>query len=206
MVRRYNRIMKKIKVTPEIHDRVMEHIHQLDLKEEETKPVTSFPYRRYLSIAACFAFLFVGSYLVYKTINPLSEPPQLGIPDIAEHSSVKDLSKAVGFNVRQVQKLPFEAEEIKFTSYWKKIAQIDYTGKDQTVSYRMSAGNEDVSGDYNQYTSVKSIPSDDINVTIKGDQDQYVLAVWEARGYSYSIKLSDGITQDQLLEIVESVH
>lgn len=70
----------------------------------------------------------------------------------------------------------------------------------------MSAGDEDVSGDYDQYTSVISITSDDINVTIKGDQDQYVLAVWQARGYSYSIKLTNGITQDQMLEIVQSVH
>lgn len=206
MASRYNEIMKQIKVTPEIHDRVMERIRQLDVMETEEKPVQSFSYRRYMSIAACVAFLFVGSYLVYSTINPSSELPQQVIPDITTYRSVKDLSKAVGFNVRQVQKLPFEAEEIRFTSYWKKTAQIDYTGKDQAVSYRMSAGDEDVSGDYNQYTSVKSILSDDISVTIKGDEDHYVLAVWQAKGYSYSIKLNNGITQDQILDIVQSVH
>jgi hypothetical protein len=197
--------MKKIKVTPEIHDRVMEHIHHLDLNDAEEKTVTHFPYKRYLSIAACFALLFVGSYFIYNITNPLREPSQQAIPDIAEYNSIKALSKAVGFNVRQIQKLPFEAEEVKYSAYWKKLAQIEYISQENTVSYRMAAGSEDISGDYNQYTSVKSIPLNDINVTLKGDQDKYVLAIWQSGDYSYSINLSNGITETQMLEIVQSV-
>lgn len=202
---RYNQIMKHIKVTPEIQDRIMEHIHQLDLNETKPKPATPFPFGKCLLIGACFVILVLGGFFAFNKRDSLSELYQQVVSHSIEYRSVKELSRAVGFNVRQVQKLPFEAEKIRFSSYRKKTAQIDYTGKDQAVSFRMSAGKKDVSGDHNQYTSVKDIPSEDMNVTIKGDQDQYVLAVWQVRGYSYSIKLTNGISQDQMMEIVQSI-
>ena len=155
---RYNQIMKHIKVTPEIQDRIMEHIHQLDLNETKPKPATPFPFGKCLLIGACFVILVLGGFFAFNKRDSLSELYQQVVSHSIEYRSVKELSRAVGFNVRQVQKLPFEAEKIRFSSYRKKTAQIDYTGKDQAVSFRMSAGKKDVSGDHNQYTSVKDIP------------------------------------------------
>jgi hypothetical protein len=69
----------------------------------------------------------------------------------------------------------------------------------------MAAHDEDVSGDYNEYSSIKSLTVNGDSVTFKGNGEKYVLAVWQGGGYSYSVQFTKAISEQELLTTVQSV-
>lgn len=122
---------------------------------------------------------------------------------IVEYASVDELSTAVGFTVCEVRALPFETEKVQFFAYWKKLAHI--VCNENSLVFRMSAGSEDISGDYNNYSDVKSLMLGGDAITLKGNFDQYNLAVWKSDGYSFSVSISTGIPEEEMLKVVQSV-
>lgn len=56
-----------------------------------------------------------------------------------------------------------------------------------SVTYRQSLGTEDNSGDVTAYEKEISVTIDGCSVTLKGDGQQFFLAVWSDGTYSYSI-------------------
>jgi len=202
---RYDKAMKNIEVTNEMRDRILNNISKLDL-EKTSKKTLPFPqYKKYLSIAACFAVLIVGSVIVHNTINLPSEPPVQIVPDIVSYHSVAELTDAVGFTVKEIHELPFEIESVKYTSYWGKLAEIEYTGSDNTVIFRIATGDEDVSGYYGDFTSLESHVINGYDVTIKGSDGQYLLAVWQNGGYSYSVQYIEPVSQQEMLDTIQSI-
>lgn len=195
--------MEHIEVTAEMHDRIMKNLGDIDIIKKQSKAPSIKVYRKYISIAACFALLLVGAFVINNSI--IQKPPIQVVPNIVEYSSAGELSDAVGFKVREVKTFPFDVEQTLYTAFWETLAQISYTGKDNTLVFRMSAGSEDNSGDYNDYSEVKSCSAGDYTVTIKGDHGQYYLAVWEYGGYSYSINIPNGVSEEKMLKIVLSV-
>lgn len=67
---------------------------------------------------------------------------------------------------------------------------------------RKAPGEEDISGDYNVYDTMTEKTAGKISVTLKGDGDGYVLALWTADGYSYALSLENPVTEEELLEIL----
>ncbi len=67
------------------------------------------------------------------------------------------------------------------------------------VILRKSKGNEDNSGDYNNYDVVKTVDG----VTLKGDGNNYHLASWASGDYAYSITSSGGLSLDTISELVD---
>ena len=202
---RYDEAMKNIVVTNEMRDRILNNISKLDL-EKTSKKTLPFPqYKKYLSIAACFAVLFVGSVIVHNTINLPSEPPVQIVPEIVPYHSNAELSDAIGFTVKEIQELPFEIESVKYTSYWGELADIEYAGSDNTAIFRMASGDEDVSGYYGEFTSVESHMINGYDVTIKGNDGQYLLAVWQNDGYSYSVQFREMVSEQEMLDILQSI-
>lgn len=206
MKNKYDKIMENIEVTPEVRDRILNNINKLDLEKTPNKVIPFHNYKKYLSIAACFVILLASSFLLHNLISSRNgAPPQQVVPDIVEYSSAKELSKAIGFTVKEIQNVPFTVETTKYTAYWKKLGQIQYTGQDNTAVLRMEASDEDISGDYTEYTSIKSIIINGASVTLKGNDGKYILAVWETVGYSYSIKFTNAISEKEMLTTVQSV-
>ena len=206
MKNRYAKIMKNIEVTPDMRDRILNNINKLDLEKTPNKVVPFHNYKKYLSIAACFVILLASSFLLHNLISSRNgAPPQQVVPDIVEYSSAKELSKAIGFTVKEIQNVPFTVETMKYTAYWEKLGEIQYEGQDNTAVLRMEASDEDVSGDYTEYTSIKSIIINNESVTIKGNDGKYMLAVWKTAGYSYSIQFTNAISEQVMLNIVQSV-
>ena len=68
-------------------------------------------------------------------------------------------------------------------------------GSDMLI--RKAVGTKDCSGDYNVYA--QEVTVDD--VTLKGENDTFSLAVWERDGYTYSAALA----QADLLALVAAV-
>lgn len=203
---RYNQIMKNIEVTTEMRDRILNNIDHLDL-EQAPKKIISFPnYKKYLSIAACFVILLVGSVVIHNMGNwPSESPSDLGETGIVEYNTIGELSEAIGFTVKEIRSVPFEATAVQYTAFWNKFAEIQYTGQDNTAVLRMAFRNEDVSGDYSEYTNIKNISVDGYSVTLKGDNDKYSLAVWQTEGYSFSVQFTKAISEQEILTTLQSV-
>ena len=194
--RAYDEIMDKIEVTPEMRRRVLERVAQ-----EGTAParprVLPFPaLKKYLSAAACLVLVLAGAATLPRLIRP--QPPGgyvQTVPTIQEAASLDELSALVGFEVGTGFALPFEPEETAYCSYWNELAQIQYSGQGWTATYRQSAGTQDNSGDYNSYADTVQIDAGGLTVTLKGNTGRYVLAIWTDGAFSYSLNLSQGVTE-----------
>ncbi len=205
MKNRYGKVMNHIEVTTDMRDRILNNINRLDLNQIPDK-IMPFPnYKKYLSIAACFVILLVGSFLVQNRINWTREPTQQAIPDIVEYHSANELSKAVGFTVKEIQNIPFEVETVQYTAYWKELAEIRSIGRNNTLVFRMAARSEDVSGDYSVYTDIKNVTVNGTLVTLKGDASKYKIAVWQAEGYSYSVQFTEAVSEQEMIITLQNV-
>lgn len=205
MESKYNKVMNNIEVTTEIRDRILNNINQLDLNKISNKVVTFNKYKKYLSIAACFAILLVGSVAIHNTMNYMNDPVEQTIPEIVKYSSLSELSEAIGFSVKEVQIVPFEVEKVQYIAYWKELGEIQYIGENNTLTIRVSAFNEDISGDYSVYSDTKNITISGHSVTIKGDDSKYSLAVWESDGISYSMNFDQSVPEQVMVTTINSL-
>lgn len=204
--RAYDEIMDRIEVTEELRQRVLNRIAQEDIEPARPR-VLRFPaWKKYLSAAACLILVLTGAAALPRLIQllPPGEPVQI-VSRIQEASSLAELSGLVGFEVSPAAALPFVPEETAYCAYWNELAQIQYSGQGQTATYRQSAGESDNSGDCTAYRDVAKITAGGLSVTLKGDAGAYVLAVWTDGTFSYSLQLSQGLTEAQWRTVLDGV-
>lgn len=121
------------------------------------------------------------------------------IVDVADADA---LSQAVGFPVREASSLPFQVDEVVYTSFWNDLAQVRYTGQDRTVTFRQSLGTDDNSGDYTIYAKTVVHQMNGVDVTLKGDGQTWSLAVWSDGEYAYSLSAQPGLTLSELERVI----
>lgn len=127
------------------------------------------------------------------------------VGDIIECSSAEELSQKIGFEITDLQKIPFELKSTVYCLYWGELAQIEYNGDGESIIFRKSVGDRDNSGDYNSYENVVDIEIHGATVSLKGNGDLYTLAVWQKNGYAYSLSLSSGMTKQTIISVIEGV-
>lgn len=201
----YDEIMEHIQVTPEMRERVLAHIREADIAAPSPKVLPFSSLKKYWSVAACFVLLLAGAIALPHLLNQADpEPPVLAGPNIVEAASLQELSGLVGFEVTEDFSLPFKAERITYCSYWNEMAQIEYSGEGCSARYRQSPGADDNSGDYNTYGDTTVIAVNDLDVTLKGDNGIYTLAIWTDESCTYSLSLSPGAKADDWLSSLTS--
>lgn len=197
MKKEYDEIMEHLQVTPQMRQRILEHIEEADLSTP--KKVLRFPaLKKALSLAACFVLLLAGVMALPQLLSRSEAelPPVLDSQGIEEVASLEELSKLVGFEIKEDFSLPFEVTERSYVSYWNDLAEIDYAGEGQSAVYRQSPGTEENSGDYTPYSQSVALKLDGRTVTLKGDQDAFPLALWTEGGYAYSLRLSKALSAE----------
>ena len=210
---KYNEIMSKIEVTDEMQSRILKNVenHFADKKSSHKK----LWYPVFGGVAAAAMLMLIirpweGSNSPVGQNPPITgnQPPimeQGGFGE--EYSSVEELSKAVGFDMFELNNLPFEAKETNYTAIDKDFAEINYSGEENSLTYRKSVGTEDNSGDYNVYDYSGEIEINKIKVAVKGEAELLKLASWTDGKYSYSIALDKAVTQkamtDMVIEVIE---
>ena len=70
---------------------------------------------------------------------------------------------------------------------------------------RKEAGSDDISGDYNEYDTEKTVTANGKEITLKGNGDQMHLAIWTDGGYTYCVGISGGVSEAGMLEYVNAV-
>ena len=173
MKKSYEDIMERVVVTDEMKTRILNRIQSEYFETSPASKVVPFQkYKRFASLAACFAILVVGVWSAARLTVPVEEaPPDSGVqvvPDMVEASSAEELSELVGFEV----------------------------GDTAEAVFRKSAGIEDISGDFNSYDTVQELTVGDITATLKGNSGIYMLAIWSKDGFSYSLSISSGAAEE----------
>lgn len=206
MNRKYNEAMEHIEVTPEMRSRILSNINNIDFAEKKRTKIVRFPnIKRFATLAACFAVMLAGALTLPNLLDISNEPPVIENNDIVEVSSVEELSKAVGFEVSEPGNLPFEPESVVYTAYWAEMAEITYSNDEKTAVFRKGIGSDDVSGDYNSYELTSKVSLNNIDVTLKGRNEKYTLAIWTDGEFAYSLSLSEGIEETEWIRILQTM-
>lgn len=208
---KYNEIMGEIEVTDEMQSRILKNVENHFAGRKSSRKKLWYPFFGGVA-AAAMLILIIRPWETHNTTpvvpNPsiISEQPPLiqgGFGE--EYRSAKELSNAVGFNVLEINNLPFKAKETNYTAIDKDFAEITYSGEDNSLTYRKSVGTEDNSGDYNTYDYVGETEVDNIKVTVKGEAELLKLAFWTDGKYSYSIALDKPVTQKEMTDLIMEV-
>ena len=125
-----------------------------------------------------------------------------------EISSMQDAQNLAGFTLtgpETLHEMPMDFMQI-LPDEKEPVVEIRYDGKDdEYASIRKSTSKGDISGVYTQYADSKELLVGENTVLAKGNGDAYELANWSKGEYSYSLFVSGGVSQDELLQIVAEV-
>lgn len=203
MILKYDEIMEKVEVTDEMRKRILSNISEQASKRK--KKVILFPKWRYLStLAACAAIVLLCVTVLPEILNT-NQPNEDNVAignEIIECEDITELSKYAGFEMNELTDIPFDIIDHTYAWCFDEMAQIEYVGNSNTITYRVAESGEDISGDYNDYSQIQEEMIQNNTVTIKGNRDKAYVAVWQSGEYSYAICSSDGISYTEMKAII----
>ena len=195
---KYEEIMDRVEVTPEMRQRILSNLEQA---RKPKRPAL----RQLMSLAACLAIVLCCWYAWKpRQQTQVENPGAQGAAQIENVASLEALSQKTGVPMKELTGLPFDVEATQYVSYWEKLAEIQYFGQTDSLCYRKSHGTGDNSGDYNVYSQVKTLDVSGCAVTLKGGAEGYSLAAWTDGTYAYSISASKPLTEETFRGLLEA--
>ena len=79
--------------------------------------------------------------------------------------------------------------------------EVIFQNDDNEIRFRKGLGDEDISGDYNEYAQTETVDG----VTLKGADGQFSLALWTNGEYTYSISVGSALSQTDMMALVGGV-
>ena len=176
-------------------------------KKETGKVISFFRRREFMGLAAAALLLILAFTLAPGLFGPAEDP---GLEQIANpfvtYESLEEAEGAAGFALHAPES--FEGSSRREIAVIDgRIIDVTYLdGEDNRIlTIRKGTGEEDISGDYNEYTQEKVMDLVGLSVTVRGDGEGIFLALWQEGDYSYAVSFDKGGTQDQLQEIMKFV-
>lgn len=222
---KYNEIMEHIELNDEMRERIIGNIGARQKRKRINTAVKMIS-----ALAACLVIAVGAAALLNR--DKIPQTPDDSSPNVAkndegqviagsadsedgqteygfdvqEYGGAQELSDAFGVKLHDIKNLPFEVTEQCYSVMFGDFAEINYNGANgEYCCIRAGKDTEDISGDYNEYSTVKDTDIDGVTVTFKGDDKRLDLAVWIKDGHFYSVSLSDGTDEQKMTEIVRSV-
>lgn len=195
---KYEQIMDKIEVTPEMRQRVLRNVEAKQVKQKKRQLA-----QRLFALAACLAIV-VCCWYVWKpkqADNP--EQGMMAVAQIDAMDSLQALTEKTGIPLNELTAIPFAVERTEYVSYWDELAEIQYFGGNDSLRYRKSLGTEDNSGDYNVYAQEETLEISGNAVTLKGGNGAYSLAIWTDGSYACSISVTDPLSRDAFRTLIQ---
>ena len=118
------------------------------------------------------------------------------------HNSLAELAKAVGFDIK-APTMPAGYQADTYIDISGELAEVFYVKGDDTLVYRVSRGEGDNSGDYNTYSSKKTVDVNGVSVELRGN-DKVNVATWSNGGFAYSVSAKQGISETEVAAAVSS--
>lgn len=126
------------------------------------------------------------------------------INPIENFDTIDDAQKALKFKVTVPKELLGKYNIKYINTISRNVFQICYINKQNDIIFRMGQGIEDISGDYNNYETNNTVNINGSNVKLKGDNDLIKVAVWNLNNMSYSISITNGMKQDEIINLIKS--
>jgi hypothetical protein len=168
--------------------------------------------KSYLSMLCAFLSVTVLFSLSACADDP--SPETTAVPDtgnaqianpIVEYQTLSEMWDVLDLTSGTPAKLPQGYEQSGIMTINKEIAQVIYKSGENVIAFRAAKGSDDISGDYNTYGSIRTLKIGDLEVTAKGTDDIIQTAIWTNGGLSYSLTFSEGVSEMQLSEIIQSI-
>lgn len=118
------------------------------------------------------------------------------------HESLAELAKAVGFDIK-APAVPAGYTAAAYIDISGELAEVFYENGSDTLLYRVSKGEGDNSGDYNTYSTQKTVNVNGVSVEMRGN-DKVNVAVWSNGGFAYSVSSEQGIAEADVIAAVNS--
>ena len=179
---KYEEIMDKIQLTPEIRRRVLRNVEVKQAKQKKRQLT-----RRLFTLAACLAIVVCCWYVWKpKQLDPL-EQGMMAVAQIDTVDSLEALTEKTGIPLNELTGVPFT---------------VDF-GDTDSLCYCKSPGTEDNSGDYTVYAQEETLEISGNAVTLKGNDGAYSLAIWTDGSYAYSISVTNPLSEDVFRTLIE---
>ena len=143
-----------------------------------------------------------------NTSGSSSETTQIPNP-WTDYNSLAEAQAAAGFDLTlPTLSADFTQSAFQVLAGDETILQAAFRTEDDQhqLNIRKAPGAQDISGDCNTYSVDETVSADGVDVTVKGNEDGYHLAIWTANGYTYAISSGDALTQDALTQLAAAVH
>lgn len=126
------------------------------------------------------------------------------INPIENFDTIDDAQKALKFKVTVPKELLGKYNIKYINTISRNVFQICYINGQNDIIFRMGQGIEDISGDYNNYETNNTVNINGSNVKLKGDNNLIKVAVWNVNNMSYSISITNGMKQDEIINLIKS--
>lgn len=195
----YKKAFEPLSVPEDMLERIMAR------SEAPAQPIP-FPRKRrtasILALAACLTLVVCGS-LAFQPWAPQPQPTEQVklVNPIQTAEGVTALAETLPFPLAVPTQLPEGYAFEHASSILGTLAQVIYLNGEEKLTYRMSEGAGDISGDFNQYPETATVDG----VTLKGDGGLVSLALWEDGGYTYSLSSTAPLPAETVLAVQSHV-
>ena len=148
-----------------------------------------------------------GKWDLGKAILNLNNDTEVisGMPSpIEEFKTFDEAQKVLNFKIKIPQGIPEQFKLKDISTISKEIFQIRYSYGENDILFRCGQVDNNISGDYNKYTTDNIINLDGKKIELKGNDDFINLATWKIDDMSYSISVDNGINKDTIIDIIKS--
>ena len=139
------------------------------------------------------------------SISDTDDGENVQIPNpFTYYKTIDEAKKALSFVPAIPAAVPggYAVDEISTLS--DDFVQIFYQKGDNEILYRTAKGTDDISGDYNVYSDVKTVKISGNEVTVR-KADKTASVIWTDGDYSYSLYADGGLTDKELSDIISSI-
>lgn len=123
----------------------------------------------------------------------------------AEYASTEEAEKALGFDAAIPSIIPDGYVQSAVYTIGESLLQLDYAEDEKRISYRTAMDNGDISGDYNAYDDIKTVSVNGADVELRRDGELIRSAVWNKGEYAFSISSDAGLSEADIILIIENI-
>lgn len=150
---------------------------------------------------------FEGRTLTVSGAEKIAETEEnqaVGLPNpFRDFETLEEAEVSAGYGLT----LPgISAEEILYRAIPGELLEVIYkNGGEEILRVRKGSTARDVSGDYNEYSSIKTVRVGELATRMRGDGETVSLVTWIADGHAYALSSAEPKTEEEMAALVAEI-
>ena len=197
-----DRVNKLLNSLNDVDDKYVEEALEFYDKNKSGKNVINLSFfLKYATIAACLV-LVVGTSFIFK-LQQKNDVESVAVESpYQEVNSLQEASKIAGFDMKVPDSIGEYSNQL-ISVIDSNIIEVRSLSSDEQstgIIIRKSGGDEDISGDYNTYSTNIAEHIDGKNVNLRGDGEKIFVTTWTEDGFSYAVTANDYMVNKEQIE------